>query len=79
MPSDSPAEFRADVDATVSFSNGGRIVVEGFRLDLPGPTTTDDEVAALLVAALGLLMADRVEVTRLEVVAEQHKIGRAHV
>ncbi|MFN8170536.1 MAG: cyclase family protein [Candidatus Nanopelagicales bacterium] len=73
MPSDSPAEFRADVDATVSFSNGGRIVVEGFRLDLPGPTTTDDEVAALLVAALGLLMADRVEVTRLEVVAEQHK------
>lgn len=66
-------DYRACVDATVSFSNGGSIAVEGFRLDLPGADSAEAEIAELLVSSLGLLMADQVVFASLEVVEEQHK------
>jgi arylformamidase len=72
-----PTEHRAVFDAVVTFSNGGDLSVRGFRLDVPGPDVTADEVGALLVAHLGLLMVGGVELSRLEVVAEPHKGGRA--
>ncbi len=73
MTTDSPVQYRAELDATVSFTNGGRLEVEGFRVDLPGPTTTADAAGTLLVASLGLLMAGTVEVSRLVVLEEPHK------
>jgi arylformamidase len=69
-------DYRASVDGRVSFSNGGGIVVEGFRLDLPSPDVDHAEIGRLLVASLGLLMADDVELSRVEVFEEPHKGAR---
>ena len=60
-------------DARVGFSNGGGLSVEGFRVDVPSPDTGADEVAALFVASLGLLMTETVEFGRLSIIEEQHK------
>ncbi len=67
------AEYRAQFDAVVTFANGGGLRAEGFRVDVPGPDVTSEEVAALFVAALGLLMTERVELANLSVLAEPHK------
>lgn len=66
-------EHRAMFDATLTFTNGGGLTVEGFRVDVPGPDTGEDEVAALFVASLGLLMVDRVELRELTLFPEAHK------
>ncbi|MFL6130271.1 MAG: cyclase family protein [Mycobacteriales bacterium] len=66
-------DHRAEFDARVTFSNGGGLSAQGFRVDIPGPETTEREVADLFVAALGLLMTERVEVSGLRVVEEPHK------
>jgi arylformamidase len=75
-PMSQPTEHRAVFDAVVTFSNGGDLTVRGFRLDVPGPDVTADDVGALLVAHLGLLMVGGVEISELEVVPEPHKGGR---
>ena len=69
-------EYRASFDADVTFLNGGGLQVQGFRLDVPGPEASTDELAGLFVAHLGLLMVDRVELTGVEVFAEAHKGSR---
>jgi len=66
-------QYRAQLDGSVTFGNGGRLAVEGFRVDVPGPEVTEDEVAALFVGSLGLLMADQVQVRILRVFPEAHK------
>ena len=33
-------EYRAELDAQVTFSNGGKLTAEGFRVDVPGPDVT---------------------------------------
>ena len=66
-------QYRGVVDAAVTFSNGGGLTAEDFRLDLPGPDVTEQEVAELLLASLGLLLADAVEIRRLRVVQERHR------
>ncbi len=58
-------DHRAEFDATVTFSNGGSLRAEGFRVDVPGPQVTEDEVAALFVASLGLLMTEQVQLDNL--------------
>ena len=50
-------EYRASFDAAVSFSNGGDLTVQGFRVDLPSPDADEAAIAALFVASLGLLMS----------------------
>ena len=72
-----PAEYRAQFDATVTFSNGGGLTTEGFRIDVPEADVSDEEVAALFVASLNLLMVNRVELRNLTVLAEPHKGTRA--
>ncbi|WP_174536173.1 cyclase family protein [Micromonospora chalcea] len=69
-------EYRAVFDAEVNFANGGGLRTDGFRLDVPHPDVTDDEVAALLVRHLGLLMVGEVRITNRTVVEEPHKGGR---
>lgn len=66
-------DYRASVDGRVTFANGGSIAVEEFRLDLPGPDVDHAEIGRLLVASLGLLMADEVSLSRVEVIEEAHK------
>jgi arylformamidase len=69
-------EYRASFDAAVTFLNGGGLSAHGFRLDLPGPDASPDDVGALLVRHLGLLMVDRVDIANLEIIEEPHKGSR---
>ena len=66
-------EYRAQFDATVTFSNGGGLTAREFRVDVPGEDVTAEEVGALFVASLSLLMVDQVDVAGLRVFAEPHK------
>jgi len=47
-------QYRARFDADVRFSNGGGLRADGFRVDVPGPGVTEQQVAALFVASLNL-------------------------
>ncbi|MGY0235414.1 cyclase family protein [Longispora urticae] len=69
-------EYRASFDADVTFLNGGGLQVQGFRLDVPGPAVTEDDLERLFVGHLGLLMVDRVRLSDVAVVAEQHRGSR---
>ena len=69
-------EYRARFDADVEFANGGRLTAEGFRLDLPGPDLTDEQIAELFVGHLGLALVSRVGLRAVEIVAEPHKGSR---
>jgi arylformamidase len=66
-------EYRAQFDAVVTFSNGGGLRAEGFRVDVPGPDVTEPEIADLFVASLSLLMVGSVELSNVSVFAEPHK------
>jgi kynurenine formamidase len=69
-------DTRAVFDFVISFSNGGGLRGEGFRLDLPRPEAPEQEIAALLVAHLGLLMVEKVELRNLRRIEEPHKGSR---
>ncbi|WBB64969.1 cyclase family protein [Micromonospora sp. WMMD812] len=69
-------QWRAQFDAEISFANGGGLRTEGFRLDIPGREISDDDLAALLVRHLGLLMVAEVRITDKTVIQEPHKGGR---
>jgi kynurenine formamidase len=66
-------EYRASFDATLTFTNGGDLSARGFRVDVPAPDVDEAEIGALFVASLGLLMADTVILSNVEIVAEPHK------
>lgn len=66
-------EYRASFDAAVTFSNGGDLIVHGFRVDVPAPDVDEADIAALFVASLGLLMTDTVRLRNVSIVAEPHK------
>jgi kynurenine formamidase len=66
-------QYRAEFDAAVTFSNGGGLQAQGFRVDVPHADVTEAEIAALFVAACNLLMVDRVELSGVRIFAEQHK------
>ena len=67
------AQYRAQFDATVTFSNGGGLSANGFRVDVPYADVTAADVGELFIASLALLMVERVELARLTVFAEPHK------
>jgi arylformamidase len=66
-------DYRASLDATVTFSNGGDLAVHGFRVDVPSQGIDEAGIAALFVASLGLLMTDSVELDNVTIFAEPHK------
>jgi arylformamidase len=66
-------DFRAELDFEIGFANGGSLRGDGFRIDVPGPDLTDDELAAALVADLGLLMTSEVRISRRRVFPDRHK------
>jgi len=69
-------DTRAIFDFVITFTNGGGLRGEGFRLDLPRPDTSEDEIAGLLVAHLGLLMVETVELRKLQRIEEPHRGSR---
>ncbi|MEU7995747.1 cyclase family protein [Micromonospora sp. NPDC049060] len=69
-------QWRAQFDAEVTFANGGGLRTDGFRLDIPGRDIADDELAALFVRHLGLLMVAEVRITGRTIIEEPHKGGR---
>jgi len=69
----SATEYRAQFDAVVTFSNGGGLRADGFRVDVPGPDVTEQDIAGLFIASLNLLMVESVEVRNLSVFTEPHK------
>jgi kynurenine formamidase len=66
-------QYRAEFDAVVTFSNGGGLQAQGFRVDVPHGEVTEAEIGALFVASLSLLMVDRVELSGVRIFAEPHK------
>ncbi|MEV8504119.1 cyclase family protein [Actinoplanes sp. NPDC051475] len=65
-------QYRAEFDAVVTFSNGGGLQAQGFRVDVPHADVTEAEIASLFVTACRLLLADRVELANIRVFAEPH-------
>ena len=66
-------DYRAHLDAVVTFANGGSLTVEGFRIDLPNSHVTESEAARLLVQHLGLALVGAVDVTSFAIVEEAHR------
>ncbi|WP_020520190.1 cyclase family protein [Catelliglobosispora koreensis] len=69
-------EHRVQFDADVTFSNGGGLQVQEFRLDIPGEDISEADLAALFVRHLGLLMVGAVTFRNVEILAEAHKGSR---
>jgi len=69
-------DTRALFDFVVTFTNGGSLRGEGFRLDLPRADVSDEEIGALLVAHLGLLMVGGVELRNVRRIEEPHRGSR---
>jgi kynurenine formamidase len=69
-------DTRAVFDFVVTFTNGGSLRGEGFRVDLPGSDAPDEEISRLLVAHLGLLMVEKVELRNVRRVEEAHRGSR---
>ena len=70
-------QYRAHCDARIEFVNGGSLVAEGFRLDLPDGFPPDAaEVGRLLVRHLGLALVHSVTISELAIVEEQHRGSR---
>ena len=66
-------QYCAVFDAEVTFSNEGGLQAQGFRVDLPGPDVTDEEIGRLFVTSLDLLMTDTVTIHNVRIIEEPHK------
>jgi kynurenine formamidase len=71
--STSTHDHRVEFDFDIAFSNGGGLQGQGFRLDIEGDSISDEDLAAAIVADLGLLMVAEVRVLRKRVFRERHK------
>ena len=65
-------QYRAEFDAVVTFTNGGGLQAQGFRVDVPNADVTEPEIAELFVASLSLLKTGHVELSNVRVFAEPH-------
>ncbi|MBW8762075.1 MAG: cyclase family protein [Microbacterium sp.] len=70
------AQHRAHFDFSISFANGGGMSGEGFRLDLPRPNLSAEEIGVLLVRHLGLALVRDVDLRGLRIVEETHRGSR---
>lgn len=66
-------QYRAEFDATVTFSNGGALRADGFRVDVASADVTEEEVIEYFVASLNLLMTKRATLENLRIIEEPHK------
>ncbi|MEV0896704.1 cyclase family protein [Actinoplanes sp. NPDC049802] len=65
-------DYRAEFDAEVALEGGGELRARGFRLDIPHADVTEEEVTALLVAALAPQRVERAEVRDIRIISEPH-------
>lgn len=69
-------EHRAHFDFDIRFANGGGLVGEGFRLDVPSADIAPPELELLLVRHLGLALVGSVVLTGVTIVEEAHRGSR---
>ncbi len=69
-------ENRVVFDFDVTFSNGGGLQGQGFRLDIPGREISDDALGDLIAKDLRLLMVERISILDKKYVRESHKRAR---
>jgi arylformamidase len=63
-------EYRAEFDAAVTFTAGGGLQAQRFRVAVPHADVTHTEITELFVAALGAPPVERVELSALRIFAE---------
>ena len=66
-------DTRVIFDFDISFSNGGGLQGQDFRLDIDGQTVGDQALAALVVEDLRLLMVNEVTISNKRYTDEPHK------
>ncbi|MDN5288750.1 MAG: cyclase [Mucilaginibacter sp.] len=64
---------RVVFDFDISFTNGGGIQGQDFRLDIDGNTITDQELADYIVNDMQLLMVGKVDILNKHYIEEKHK------
>lgn len=64
---------RVKFDFSMSFTNGGGIQGQDFRLDIAGDDISDQELATYLVEDMRLLMVGEVHILNKEIITEPHK------
>ena len=69
----STPQYRAHADFSVTFTNGGGLTADGFRLDVPDAAVDASFVGQLFVRQLALTLVDEVRVKNFEVVEETHR------
>lgn len=69
-------EHRAHFDFEIDFANGGSLVGNGFRLDVPSADLDQHGIGVLLVQHLGLALVADVRLTGLQIVEEPHRGSR---
>jgi kynurenine formamidase len=67
---------RVKFDFEISFTNGGSLQGQDFRLDIAGDDISDQELADSLVRDLRLLMVGKVRILNKQILAEPHKRGQ---
>ena len=66
-------QYRAVFDAEVTFSNGGGLQAQGFRVDIPQRDVSNEEIGRLFVTSLDLLLSETVTVRNVRIIEERHK------
>jgi arylformamidase len=69
---------RVVFDFTLTFTNGGGLQGQDFRLDIAGDDITDEELAAYLIRDLRLLMVGDVQIMNKHIITEPHKRTPPH-
>jgi arylformamidase len=67
---------RVQFDFEITFSNGGGLQGQGFRLDLHQDDISDTELANYLVKDMRLLMVQDVRILNKTIIFERHKRRR---
>jgi arylformamidase len=68
-----PQTKRVKFDFEISFTNGGGIKAEDFRLDIEGEDISDRELADYIVNDMRLLMVGETKILNKEILTEPHK------
>jgi len=69
---------RVVFDFEITFSNGGGLQGQEFRLDIVGSTIEDDILAKYIVKDLRLLMVGSVKILNKKIITETHKRGEVN-
>lgn len=64
---------RVVFDFAISFTNGGGIQGQDFRLDIAGETISDEELADYIVSDMQLLMVGKIDILNKYYITEKHK------